>query len=231
MGHVQRGWRYVSARTAIGTVEAAMEEIRPVIFVVDDDPAVCLALRRLIRSVGLDVETFTSAHDFLRTRRTSAPGCLVLDIRLPDLSGLNLQEQLAETGIDLPIIFITGHANIPMTVRAMKAGALEFLTKPVNEQDLLDAVQRGIERHRLQLLERAEISKVRARYELLTARERQILALVVKGWLNKQIAAELGRSEKTIKVHRGRVMLKMKAESVAELVRMAATLDLRQGMA
>lgn len=208
-----------------------MEEIRPVIFVVDDDPAVCLALRRLIRSVGLDVETFTSAHDFLRTRRTSAPGCLVLDIRLPDLSGLNLQEQLAETGIDLPIIFITGHANIPMTVRAMKAGALEFLTKPVNEQDLLDAVQRGIERHRLQLLERAEISKVRARYELLTARERQILALVVKGWLNKQIAAELGRSEKTIKVHRGRVMLKMKAESVAELVRMAATLDLRQGMA
>jgi FixJ family two-component response regulator len=208
-----------------------MEEIRPVIFVVDDDPAVCLALRRLIRSVGLDVETFTSAHDFLRTRRTSAPGCLVLDIRLPDLSGLNLQEQLAETGIDLPIIFITGHANIPMTVRAMKAGALEFLTKPVNEQDLLDAVQRGIERHRLQLLERAEKSKVRARYELLTARERQILALVVKGWLNKQIAAELGRSEKTIKVHRGRVMLKMKAESVAELVRMAATLDLRQGMA
>ena len=206
-----------------------MEEIRPVIFVVDDDPAVCLALRRLIRSVGLDVETFTSAHDFLRTRRTSAPGCLVLDIRLPDLSGLNLQEQLAETGIDLPIIFITGHANIPMTVRAMKAGALEFLTKPVNEQDLLDAVQRGIERHRLQLLERAEKSKVRARYELLTARERQILALVVKGWLNKQIAAELGRSEKTIKVHRGRVMLKMKAESVAELVRMAATLDLRQG--
>jgi FixJ family two-component response regulator len=208
-----------------------MEEIRPVIFVVDDDPAVCLALRRLIRSVGLDVETFTSAHDFLRTRRTSAPGCLVLDICLPDLSGLNLQEQLAETGIDLPIIFITGHANIPMTVRAMKAGALEFLTKPVNEQDLLDAVQRGIERHRLQLLERAEISKVRARYELLTARERQILALVVKGWLNKQIAAELGRSEKTIKVHRGRVMLKMKAESVPELVRMAATLDLRQGMA
>jgi FixJ family two-component response regulator len=208
-----------------------MEEIRPVIFVVDDDPAVCLALRRLIRSVGLDVETFTSAHDFLRTRRTSAPGCLVLDIRLPDLSGLNLQEQLAETGIDLPIIFITGHANIPMTVRAMKAGALEFLTKPVNEQDLLDAVQRGIERHRLQLLERAEKSKVRARYELLTARERQILALVVKGWLNKQIAAELGRSEKTVKVHRGRVMLKMKAESVAELVRMAATLDLRQGMA
>jgi FixJ family two-component response regulator len=208
-----------------------MEEIRPVIFVVDDDPAVCLALRRLIRSVGLDVETFTSAHDFLRTRRTSAPGCLVLDIRLPDLSGLSLQEQLAESGIDLPIIFITGHANIPMTVRAMKAGALEFLTKPVNEQDLLDAVQRGIERHRLQLLERAEKSKVRARYELLTARERQILALVVKGWLNKQIAAELGRSEKTVKVHRGRVMLKMKAESVAELVRMAATLDLRQGMA
>ena len=206
-----------------------MEENRPVIFVVDDDPAVCLALRRLIRSVGLDVETFTSAHDFLRTRRTSAPGCLVLDIRLPDLSGLNLQEQLAKTGIDLPIIFITGHANIPMTVRAMKAGALEFLTKPLNEQDLLDAVQRGVERHRLQLLKRAEISKLRARYELLTFRERQILALVVKGWLNKQIAAELGRSEKTIKVHRGRVMLKMKAESVAELVRMAATLDLRQG--
>ena len=154
-----------------------------------------------------------------------------LDIRLPDLSGLNLQEQLAESGIDLPIIFITGHANIPMTVRAMKAGALEFLTKPVNEQDLLDAVQRGIETHRLQLLKRAEISKLRARYDLLTARERQILALVVKGWLNKQIAAELGRSEKTIKVHRGQVMLKMKAESVAELVRMAATLDLRQGMA
>jgi FixJ family two-component response regulator len=201
-----------------------MNEPRAVVFVVDDDPAVCAALRRLIHSIGLEVETFTSARDFLLAKLTQAPGCVVSDVRLPDLSGLNLQEKLAQAGIDLPIIFITGYGDIPMTVRAMKAGALEFLTKPFKDQELLDAIQRGIEKHRAQLVRRAEMSELHTRYDSLTPRERQVFPLIAKGRLNKQIAGDLGASEKTIKIHRGQVMVKMKADSVADLVRMAERL-------
>jgi FixJ family two-component response regulator len=199
---------------------------KEMVFVVDDDPAVCTALKRLIRSVGIEALTFTSAGDFLRATRPDVPGCLVLDVRLRDLSGLNLQEKLTEAKIDLPIIFITGHGDIPMTVRAMKGGALEFLTKPVKEQDLLEAIQRGIEQHRHQLAQRAEICDLQRRYDSLTPREREVFPLVTSGLLNKQIAAELGASEKTIKIHRAQVMQKMKAESLAQLVRMAEKLGL-----
>ncbi len=203
-----------------------MEQQHPVVFIVDDDPAVCSALRRLIRSVGLEAETFTSARDFLHAKHVDGPGCVVLDVRLPDLSGLNLQEKLAEANIDLPIIFITGFADIPMTVRAMKAGALEFLTKPINDQQLLDAMQLGIEKHRRQLVRRGELTELQTRYRSLTNREREVFPLVASGYLNKQIAAELGTSEKTVKIHRSQVMVKMKAGSVADLVLMATMLGL-----
>ena len=199
---------------------------KEMVFVVDDDPSVCTALKRLIRSVGIEAVTFASARDFLRATRPDVPGCLVLDVRLPDLSGLNLQENLTEAKIDLPIIFITGHGDIPMTVRAMKGGALEFLTKPVKEQDLLEAIQRGIEQHRHQLAQRAEACELQRRYDSLTPREREVFPLVTSGLLNKQIAAELGASEKTIKIHRAQVMRKMKAESLAHLVRLAEKLGL-----
>ena len=201
-------------------------EKQPVVFIVDDDPTVCTALRRLIRSVGMEVETFTSARDFLQAKHAHGLGCVVLDVRLPDLSGLNLQERLAEANIDLPIIFITGYGDIPMTVRAMKAGALEFLTKPLNEQQLLDAMQHGIEKHRRQLVRRGEMTELQTRYQSLTNRERQVFPLVANGYLNKQIAAKLGTSEKTIKIHRGQVMAKMKAGSVPDLVHMATMLGL-----
>jgi FixJ family two-component response regulator len=199
---------------------------KEMVFVVDDDPAVCTALKRLIRSIGIEALTFTSAGDFLRATRPDVPGCLVLDVRLPGLSGLNLQEKLTTAKIDLPIIFITGHGDIPMTVRAMKGGALEFLTKPVKEQDLLEAIQRGIEQHRHQLAQRAKACELQRRYDSLTPREREVFPLVTSGLLNKQIAAELGASEKTIKIHRAKVMQKMKAESLAHLVRMAERLGL-----
>ncbi len=199
---------------------------KEMVFVVDDDPAVCTALKRLIRSVGIEALTFTSGGDFLRATRPDVPSCLVLDVRLPDLSGLNLQEKLTAAKVDLPIIFITGHGDIPMTVRAMKGGALEFLTKPVKEQDLLEAIQRGIERHRHQLAQRAEACELQRRYDSLTPREREVFPLVTSGLLNKQIAAELGASEKTIKIHRAQVMHKMKAESLAHLVRIAERLGL-----
>src|ERR1700758_2311515 len=164
----------------------SMNELHPLVFVVDDDPVVCTALRRLIQSVGLAVETFTSARDFLQDKHAQVPSWLVLDVRLPDLSGLNLQEKLADAKIDLPVIFITGYGDIPMTVRAMKAGALEFLTKPVKEQDLLEEIQRGIEQNRHQLAQRAEASELQRRYDSLTPREREVFPLVTSGMLNKQ---------------------------------------------
>jgi FixJ family two-component response regulator len=203
-----------------------MNETAPIVFVVDDDPAVCVAVKRLIRSVGIEVQTFNSAQDFLESKRADVPGCLVLDVRLPDLSGLDLQQELATADIDLPIIFVTGHGDIPMSVRAMKAGAVEFLTKPYREQDLLEAIQHGIRQHRTKREQRAEIIELQRRYELLTLREREVFPLVAGGLLNKQVGAQLGASEKTIKVHRGQVMQKMKADSLAELIRMAERLKI-----
>jgi FixJ family two-component response regulator len=196
------------------------------VFVVDDEPAVCVAVKRLIRSVGLEVQTFSSAQEFLRSKRPDVPGCLVLDVRLPELSGLDLQQELAKTNIDLPIVFVTGHADIPMSVRAMKAGAVEFLTKPYRDQDLLEAIQHGIRQHRAMRERRAEIFELQSRYELLTLREREVFPLVADGLLNKQVASQLGTSEKTIKVHRSQVMQKMKAESLADLIRMGERLKI-----
>ena len=196
------------------------------VFIVDDDIGVRKALTNLIRSVGLKVEAFGSAQEFLSSRRQDAPGCLVLDVRLPDLSGLDLQRRLAATGIQMPIIFITGHGDIPMSVEAMKAGAVEFLTKPFREQVLLEAVQHAIERDRAAHAQRAEFAELRARYQSLTPREQEIMAMVVRGLLNKQTAGELGTTEATVKVHRAKLMHKMKAESLADLIRMAEKLGI-----
>jgi FixJ family two-component response regulator len=197
-----------------------MTDSEPIVFVVDDDASVREAVKRLISTVGLRVETFGSTREFLDGKRPDSPACLVLDVRLPDASGLELQHALAEAGIQIPIIFITGHADVPMTVRAMKAGAVEFLTKPFRGQELLDAIQVAIARDRVARNEQGQIQELRSRYETLTAREKEVLALVVSGLLNKQVGAELGASELTVKTHRGRVMQKMQAESLADLVRM-----------
>jgi len=198
----------------------------PVVFVVDDDASVRNSLRRLITSVGFTVEVFPTAQGFLSARRPDAPGCLVLDVRLPGLSGLDLQRALADTDAALPIIFLTGHGDIPMSVRAMKAGAAEFLTKPFREQDLLDAIRSAIERDRVTRQERQELAELRGRYASLTPRERDVLAGIVAGLLNKQIAAELGTSEATVKEQRGHVMQKMRAGSVAELVHFTARIGI-----
>jgi FixJ family two-component response regulator len=196
------------------------------VFVVDDDAGTRESLKNLIRSVGLRVEAFASAQEFLRSQRPDVPGCLVLDVRLPGLSGLDLQKQMAEAERQIPIVFITGHGDIPMTVRAMKAGAVEFLTKPFRDQDLLDAIQQALERDRKARELRVEVEALRSRYRLLTPREREVMGLVVTGLLNKQIAAELGTSEASVKVHRQHVMEKMQAGSLATLVRMADRIGL-----
>jgi FixJ family two-component response regulator len=201
-----------------------MPEPTAMVFVVEDDPSVREALASLIRSAGWNVEVFVSAHEFLATVRADAPSCLVLDVGLPGLSGLDLQARMAELRNELPIVFITGHGNIPMSVRAMKAGAVEFLTKPFHEQDLLDGIQLAIDRDRAARSEHAELRELRECYASLTPRERQVMELVIGGRLNKQAAAELGTSEITIKVHRGRVMAKMRATSLPDLVRRVARL-------
>jgi FixJ family two-component response regulator len=197
-----------------------------VVYVVDDDDAVCRALARLVRSVGLSAETFRSARAFLEHAAPDRPACLILDMRLPGPSGLDLQEALSQAGRDIPIVFITGHGDVSSSVRAMKGGAVDFLQKPFNDQELLDCVQRALTRSRERRAERAQRNDVQSRLDTLTPREREVLLQVVTGKLNKQIAGDLGIAEKTIKVHRGRVMQKMRADSVADLVRMVGKLGL-----
>ncbi|MGH7340138.1 MAG: response regulator transcription factor [Candidatus Rokuibacteriota bacterium] len=202
---------------------------RPIVFVIDDDDSVRRSLERLLRSVDLDVETFASAQDFLRKPLPDRPSCVVLDLRLPGPSGLELQESLIRAGHDVPIVFISGHADVPSSVRAIKAGAVDFLQKPFSDQALLDIIHGGLRRDRERRRDRAEVGGIRARFDTLTPRERDVLGLVIQGRLNKQIAGELGISEKTVKFHRGRVMDKTQAGSVAELVRQADRLGLRRG--
>ncbi len=200
----------------------------PIVFIVDDDASVRRALERLICSAGFGVESFPSAQDFLCSVRHDRPACVVLDIQMPGLTGLELQEQLGGAGLNMPIVFITGHGSVPVSVRAMKGGALDFLEKPFDEQDLLDTVRKAIDRDTEVRLMQAEVSEIQQRIDSMTPREREVFARVISGLMNKQIAAELGTTEKTIKVHRARVMEKMRARSVAELVRLAEKAELQQ---
>jgi FixJ family two-component response regulator len=203
-----------------------MSETEDTVFVIDDDGPTRESLKDLIQSVGLTVELFASAQEFLGSERPDVPSCLVLDVRLPRLSGLDLQRRMRERGLEIPIIFITGHGDIPMSVRAMKAGAVEFLTKPFRDQDLLDAIQQALENDRTGRNQRTALEDLRRRFDSLTAREREVMVRVVAGLLNKQIGAELGTSESTVKIYRAQVMEKMEAGSLSELVRMADKLGI-----
>ncbi|HET8922364.1 MAG TPA: response regulator transcription factor [Candidatus Acidoferrum sp.] len=198
----------------------------PTVFIVDDDRGMRQSIQDLVESVGLRAESFATGGEFLKRKPTNDPSCLVLDVRLPQMSGLDFQRQLAETGMQIPIIFVTAHGDVPMSVRALKSGAVEFLTKPFRDQDLLDAIQQALQRDRAERDRQAEIHDLQERYGTLTAREQQVMALVVSGMLNKQIASEIGASEATVKIHRGNVMHKMQAGSVVDLVRMSDKLKL-----